>query len=144
MKPWYRELWPWLIISGPAAVLVAGAVTTWIAFDSADGLVAEDYYKQGLGINRQLAREDAAQRLGISGEIKLEQGTLKVVLHGAAPEAIFVHLAHATRAGHDLRLRLVAVEEGRYAAAMTPLPPGRWRIAIEDARGIWRIVKEVS
>ena len=23
--PWYRQLWPWLIISGPAAVLVAGA-----------------------------------------------------------------------------------------------------------------------
>jgi len=144
MTPWYSERWPWLLMAGPAAVLVAGAATTWIAFASADGLVAEDYYKQWLGINRRLAREDAAQRLGISGEIKLEPGTLKIVLHGAAPEAIFVHLAHATRAGHDLRLRLVAVEEGRYAAAMPPLPPGRWRIAIEDPRGTWRIVKEAS
>ena len=71
MKPWYRELWPWLIISGPAAVLVAGAVTTWIAFASADGLVAEDYYKQGLGINRRLAREDAARKLGISAAIRI-------------------------------------------------------------------------
>lgn len=25
---------------------------------------------------------------------------------GQAPEALFVHLAHATRAGHDQRLRL--------------------------------------
>ena len=27
MKPWYREPWPWLLMSGPAAVLVAGAAT---------------------------------------------------------------------------------------------------------------------
>jgi hypothetical protein len=26
-RPWYRQLWPWLLISGPAAVLVAGVAT---------------------------------------------------------------------------------------------------------------------
>jgi hypothetical protein len=31
-----------------------------------------------------------------------------------------------------------------YAAALPPMPPGRWRIAIEDARGTWRILKEAS
>ena len=143
MTPWYRSLWPWLLMAGPAAVLLAGAATTWIAFASADGLVAEDYYKQGLGINRRLAREDAARRLGISADVMLAS-QMRIVLHGAQPEALFVHLAHATRAGHDLRLRLVAVEEGHYAAALPPLPPGRWRIVIEDPRGSWRIVKEAS
>ena len=143
MNPWYRNRWPWLLMAGPAAVLVAGAVTTWIAFASADGLVAEDYYKQGLGINKRLAREDAAREQGISARIELSS-SITVVLSGAQPEALFVHLAHATRAGHDLRLRLVAVEEGRYAAALPPLPPGRWRIVIEDPRGTWRILKEMS
>jgi len=28
-KPWYREPWPWILMSGPAAVLVAGAATIW-------------------------------------------------------------------------------------------------------------------
>lgn len=144
MRPWYREPWPWLLMAGPAAVLAAGAATTWIAFASADGLVAEDYYKQGLAINRQLAREDAARRLGISGEIRFETGRLKVLLRGAAPEALFVHLAHSTRAGYDVRLRLVPVQEGGYAAALPPMPQGRWRIAIEDPRGSWRILKEAS
>jgi len=143
MTPWYREPWPWLLMAGPAAVVVAGAATTWIAFASADGLVAEDYYKQGLGINRRLAREDAAREQGITARIELSS-TITVELTGAAPEALFVHLAHATRAGHDLRLKLVPVEAGRYAAALPALPPGRWRIAIEDPRGAWRILKEVS
>jgi len=143
-KPWYREAWPWLLMAGPAAVLVAGAVTTWIAFASADGLVAEDYYKQGMAINRRLAREDAAQHRGIAATVHLQPGSVRVELRGAAPEALFVHLAHATRAGHDVRLRLTPGADGVYAAALPPLPAGRWRAAIEDARGAWRIVKELS
>jgi hypothetical protein len=123
-------------------VLVAGAITTWIAFASADGLVAEDYYKQGLGINRQLAREEAARSLGVSADLEIGHDALMVRLAGAAPEALFVHLAHATRAGHDVRLRLAPLGEGRYAAGLPPMPAGRWRAVIEDARGTWRIVKE--
>ena len=144
MKPWYREPWPWLLMAGPGAVLVAGAATTWIAFASADGLVAEDYYKQGLAINKRLAREEAAQRLGLSATIHLEPHAIRVELHGAAPDALFVHLAHATRAGHDVRLRLVRSPDGGYRAEPPVLPAGRWRAAIEDPRGTWRIVKEVS
>jgi hypothetical protein len=143
-KPWYREPWPWLLMAGPAAVLVAGAATAWIAFASADGLVAEDYYRQGLGINRQLAREDAARRLGITGEVRLQAGRIEVTLHGTAPEALFVHLAHATRAGYDVRLRLPPTAAGAYAAELPAMPPGRWRIVIEDPRGAWRILKEAS
>jgi hypothetical protein len=143
-KPWYREPWPWLLMAGPAAVLVAGAATIWIAFASADGLVAEDYYRQGLAINKRLAREQAARQLGVAAEIRAESGTLQVLLQGDAPEALFVHLAHATRAGHDVRLRLARSGSGTYEAALPELPAGRWRIAIEDPRGAWRIVKEAS
>ena len=143
-KPWFREPWPWLLMSGPAAVLVASAVTTWIAFASADGLVAEDYYKQGMAINKRLGREEAARRLGISASVALGKDALQVRLSGAAPEAIFVHLAHATRAGHDQRLRLAPAGAGIYEAALPPLAAGRWRIVIEDPRGTWRIIKEVS
>ena len=143
MKPWYREPWPWLLMAGPAAVLIAGAVTTWIAFASADGLVAEDYYKQGVGINRRLAREEAAQKLGVDASIRFHESRIEVVLKGAAPEALFVHLVHGTRAGHDVRLRLVPQAQGSYAGELPPLPAGRWRAAIEDPRGAWRIVREL-
>jgi len=142
--PWYRQLWPWLLMSGPAAVIVAGAVTTWIAFASADGLVAEDYYKQGMAVNKVLAREERARALGISAETTLTGSKISIELHGAAPEALFVHLAHATRAGHDQRLRLAPVQPGVYEADLNELPAGRWRIVVEDPRASWRIVKESS
>jgi uncharacterized protein len=142
--PWYRQLWPWLLISGPAAVLVAGAITMWIAFTTSDGLVAEDYYKLGLAINKRLAREDEARRLGISAVVTLRGNRVHVELKGGRPEVLFVHLAHATRAGHDRRLRLSPVAPGAYEAALEPLPPGRWHVVIEDARGAWRISAHAS
>ena len=59
-KPWFKEPWPWILMAGPAAVVVAGAVTIWLAFQSADGLVADDYYRRGLTINQELQRDRAA------------------------------------------------------------------------------------
>ena len=144
MKPWYREPWPWILMSGPAAVLVAGAATAWIAFAGADGLVADDYYKRGLAINKLLAREQEAGRLGISAQIELLQSKIRIQLKGDTPASLFVHLAHATRAGHDIRLRLAPVSPGAYEAALPALPRGRWHVVIEDPRGTWRIAREAS
>jgi hypothetical protein len=142
MAPWYRNPWPWILMAGPAAVLVAGAVTAWIAVASSDGLVAEDYYKQGLAINKRLAREEAAHALGLSAQVAVDSGMLKVTLAGQAPEALFAYLAHATRSGYDQRLRLAPVGGGVYEAELPALPAGHWRIVIEDPRATWRIVKE--
>ena len=57
--PWWRHGHVWLIISGPAAVVVAGLITAWIAVASPDPVVADDYYRRGLDINKTKARERA-------------------------------------------------------------------------------------
>ena len=142
-KPWYREPWPWILMAGPAATVVAGAVTVWLAVSSADGLVADDYYRRGLAINQELRRDRAVVDLGIAASVESRAGVLRVRLTGrAAPEALFAQLVHATRAGYDQRLRLARVAPGLYEAALPELPAGRWRLTLEDPRREWRIVKE--
>jgi len=142
-KPWYREPWPWLLMAGPATVVVAGAVTVWLAIVSADGLVADDYYKRGLAINREIDRDREATARGISADVEARGGMLRVRLHGAAePEALFARLVHATRAGYDQRVRLSRVGPRSYETAIPELVAGRWSLILEDARGEWRIVKE--
>ena len=37
-QPWYRERWPWILMAGPATVVVAGLFTAWLAVRSDDGL----------------------------------------------------------------------------------------------------------
>jgi hypothetical protein len=145
VKPWYRERWPWILMSGPAIVVVAGSLTAWIAFATADGLVAEDYYKRGLGVNAVLRREDAAARRGIEASVELERaaGQVRVRLSGAEPPVLFLSLVHATRAGNDQRLRLERGADGGYRAALPPLVAGHWHAIVEDPRGEWRIVQDV-
>ena len=69
IKPWYREPWPWILMSGPAAAVIAGFVTLGYAIKYQDALVTDDYYKQGLAINRTLAREQAAVTLGVEAKL---------------------------------------------------------------------------
>ncbi len=127
MNPWYREPWPWFLMSGPAAVIVAGAITTWIAFATSDGLVADDYYKRGLAVNAVVRREQAAERLGVAAQFERDGGRIRVRLRGDAPAALFLNLTHATRAGNDVRLRLERTDDGVYEAAVPPLAAGHWR-----------------
>jgi uncharacterized protein len=56
-KPWWKYRYVWLIIAGPAAVVVAGFITLAIAIRVPDPVVADDYYRRGLEINKTLAEE---------------------------------------------------------------------------------------
>jgi hypothetical protein len=141
MSDWTKEPWPWIVMAPPAAAVLAGIATIWIAAATSDGLVAEDYYKQGLGINKVIAREVRARELGISAGLEVSDGRIRVRLEGASPEALFVHLAHRTRAGFDQWLRLARVADA-YEAELDPLAPGGWRVWIEDPQGSWRISRE--
>ncbi|MET3440326.1 hypothetical protein ABIC94_001072 [Variovorax paradoxus] len=52
---WWRYPLLWMVIAGPALVVVASFVTFWYAWQSPDSLVAEDYYRRGVEINKTLA-----------------------------------------------------------------------------------------
>jgi hypothetical protein len=139
-QPWYREPWPWILMAGPALVVVAGLVTAWLAVRSDDGLVVDDYYKQGLAINRTLGRGEAARRLGVIAELRLADGRVRVLLSGAAGAALTLQLAHPTRAGMDQRVRLAMVRPGVYAGRLAPVQAGRWHVVLEQ--GEWRLAGE--
>jgi hypothetical protein len=60
-KAWWQYGHVWLIIAGPAAVVVAGFITLAIAIRVPDPVVADDYYRRGLDINKTLAAEKDMQ-----------------------------------------------------------------------------------
>jgi hypothetical protein len=105
---WYREPWPWIIIAGPLAVVIACMATTVIAVRSDDGMVAENYYKRGLLVNQQLpkggvvtAQVAATVALAAGGELKVHPET-------GNPQGDFlrVNLSHPqSGAGEALALR---------------------------------------
>jgi hypothetical protein len=137
-QAWYRERWPWILMAGPAIVVVAGLVTAWLAVRSDDGLVTDDYYRRGLAINRTLGRSDAAERLGMHAELHLADGRVRVLLGAAAGDgALMLRLVHPTRAGMDQNLNLAPVGPGAYEGRLQPLLPGRWHVVLEQRD--WRL-----
>lgn len=58
-QPWWKYGYVWLVVAGPAVVVVAGVVTAWLALRSPDPVLAEDYYRRGVEINKTLAQDKA-------------------------------------------------------------------------------------
>lgn len=58
LQPWWSFGHVWLVIAGPAIVVVAALVTGYIAMSNPDPVLAEDYYRRGIEINKTLTAED--------------------------------------------------------------------------------------
>ena len=65
--PWWKHGLVWLVISGPAVVVVAGIATVVIAVRQPDPVVAPDYYRRGIEINKTLAARDKAALPALQG-----------------------------------------------------------------------------
>jgi hypothetical protein len=143
-NPWYKEKWPWLLMLGPAAVIIAGAITIWLAIKTSDGLVEDDYYKQGLAVNQRMQRDGHAEALGISAEVMRSDLSLRIFLNGnekfGFPEKIQMRITHPTRSGMDQNVMLEAEGRGMYVGKLTQPIAGRWHVAISDSANEWRLI----
>ena len=52
-KPWWKQLWPWLLISGPAVAMIGCIITIWLAMNMhADKPLRDGVVKQGLKVEQ--------------------------------------------------------------------------------------------
>ncbi|MDO8597525.1 MAG: FixH family protein, partial [Sulfuricaulis sp.] len=124
-RPWYREPFVWLLIAFPLTAVIVGFVSLALAIRSDDGMVEDDYYKQGMTINRVLERDKAAAAQDLTGTVELDAARHELLVRLTArqalalPDNIQIKLMHATRAGFDRSLVLPRHADGTYRA---PLP----------------------
>ncbi|GHT81438.1 hypothetical protein AGMMS49960_22420 [Betaproteobacteria bacterium] len=140
--PWYKQGWPWFLISLPAIAVIACIITFWIARETWDGLVVDDYYKEGQTIVKVLDRTHRAQELGLSALATVRDGAVRVDLAAAQaenlPASVYLTIIHPTRGGQDQEI-LLKGEGGVYAGPIEPLHAGRWLFQIEDEPRSWRM-----
>ena len=140
--PWYREPWPWLVMAGPAVVVIASLYTAVLAVRSSDGLVADDYYTEGLIINRSLARDAAAAARGLHAAAQFGNGRVQVSLQsqsGAAPRALRLQLLHPTRDGLDQDIVLHETAPGLWEGRLDALAQASWRLELDAPEAGWRL-----
>lgn len=147
--PWYKYPFVWFAISIPLAAVIAGIGMIWLAVTTDDGLVADDYYKQGLAINKSLEREHLASKLGISADFEYDSALNRVLLSfdkGKLPKYpvdLSFRLQHAARSDSDVQLDLMHGQNDQYIGYIKgQLPPGVWHV--ELATQEWRIGARIN
>lgn len=140
-RPWFRQFWPWFLIALPATVVVAGISTAFIASRHADDLVVDDYYKDGLAINRQLEKKQRATHLGISAQLQFSGKTVTVELATPVDEtAIRLRLSHPMEADRDFTVTLAQNSPKIYTGALTHEIAPHWHWILEEQReNGWRL-----
>ena len=63
-RPWYRHVWPWLLIVPPAAAVIGGSITLYLAITRPDVLIRKDCFKDGVTM---VCGEDAQRILDAAG-----------------------------------------------------------------------------
>ncbi len=136
-RPWYRQGWPWLLILLPASTVIASMVTVWLAFTNDDALVRDDYYREGLAINRRLDAEARARAAGLAAELRYEAPTrvVELRLQGAddAPQQLVLAIEHPTDATRDEALILLAAGNGVFRATVSVPLEGKRYLLLEHA-----------
>ncbi len=66
-RPWFKEFYVWMVISGPVSVVLACAVTAVFIFQGPDAVVSEDYYKEGLALAKEVGAAKPAMQPANTG-----------------------------------------------------------------------------
>jgi hypothetical protein len=56
-QPWWKFGHMWMVIGGPAIVVVASFFTLYLAITRPDPVMDENYYQKGVDINKALAKD---------------------------------------------------------------------------------------
>lgn len=142
-KPWYRQLWPWVLIAIPGSSMIYCAIFITMALTSESSMVSDDYYKDGLAINQTLERDEQAHRMGLSAEY-LSDGHSVLDVRVAGSEALttntlILRLIHPTIDDRDQLVRLSHVRGDRFQARLPEPLEGRWYLDLRDATNEWRL-----
>lgn len=81
-QPWWKFGHVWLIVGGPAVVVVASIFTGYLAMSAPDPVLDEDYYRKGLEINKQIPSDSAALAPAMQGRNHIGTGGQPPVKYG--------------------------------------------------------------
>ncbi len=145
-QPWYKNPMVWMVIFFPSVAVIAGTSTIFIAINTEDGLVVDDYYKQGLQINLVIKHDKKAKELGLRAFVDTNTKTGEVLVSLDAREKlelqkeITFRLIHRTRSGLDqfTTLSQLGTSNDYRGYIKPPVIEGRWTIQILST-GDWRL-----
>ncbi|GGC86907.1 FixH family protein [Vreelandella lutescens] len=148
IQPWYKQFWPWFLLGLLFSSIIVSTTFAVLSIKTADGMVVqEDYYEHGKAINMVLAKQERAQELELSAELRIDPVTSDIVLDLAGndrPETLYLTLIFPTQDDRDQEFVLQHVREGRYITQGPDNLRYRWYIQLQpqQTEADWRLIGE--
>lgn len=153
VEPWYRQFWPWFLIAIPAISMVAGITMIVVSLKGADQMVIDDYYKEGLAINENLALDEYASERGLGATVRFDLETGEVFVESLRgdydwPDTLQLRLLHPMAQELDQTVILARGYSG-YRGDLNSSPRHRFYLRLsptesgQDA-GLWRLNGEID
>ncbi len=134
-RPWYKQFWPWFLIALPTTVIIACFFTIYLAIVNPLNMVKDNYYKEGLEINKDFSQQQLALDLGIRSELSVTHSNLELTLHGnpefTPPTQVMASFTHPLNTALDFSTTLKTEGNGIYSI---PLPEAQLSALSENPR----------
>lgn len=132
--PWYRQFWFWFVFGPLIFIIILCMFTVSIAFNYADDVVTDNYYKSGLLINQTLKQDERAAALNLIANVKFDSATGEVLVSLAGnhsfPKNLLLFLDNPVKSKKDQSVLLTEVSTGEYRGELSSPVEYSWYIAL--------------
>lgn len=147
IQPWYKQFWPWFIIGLLSLSVVQGSFMLIFSMRNPPGLISDNYYEVGKGINQSLDRENLAKQLQLSATLNIDnlKGVAQLQLKGfSGPQQLVLNIISPTQPERDRRIILQAQGNGAYSGQLEDAAEGRRFVELIGSEGgkDWRLFDE--
>jgi uncharacterized protein len=147
-KPWYRHRWGLFVFGAPMVAAIASLGMVYISLHHADQMVDDNYYRDGLAINRDLAQIEKGKALGAMAAIRFNDEHVYVMLH-TTDKTIFddmqIAMLHPVEKDLDVHVALHSVGNERYEGDLpAPLQKQKWYLRVSSASGGWQVKGQID
>jgi uncharacterized protein len=140
-KPWYKEPWPFILVSITGLGVIAGSTLAFIGLSNPPEIVSGDYERFARGLVDTNQRTGRARELGLSGSMLVDQGQLELNLAAedpaGLPERLLVRFQHPAYSEYDAVVMVERTGEGQFAGRIDAAPHERATIIVTDLEQSW-------
>lgn len=148
-SPWYQQFWLWFVLTPLFVVIAASFHLLYLAISTNDGVVVDNYYRDGKGYVLRGEEDAFARAANLAAKLDWGEQRVRVNLAGQLtplPERLELMIIFPTAKDYDLYLPMAHRGLGEYEAVAPAPLTGRRLLQLHplDADIDWRLHAEVN